>query len=106
MNGRFRKGVGAGVVVVGAGAVSWLSARLRRAAALVGAGAAAGVVSWQSAPVLVSAGCACRMLAVPAACILPASRMSRGRWILPSYLIWVYACVNLYRVAQFVHTFC
>ena len=27
---RFRKGVGAGVVVLGAGAVSWLSARLRR----------------------------------------------------------------------------
>ena len=52
---RFRKGAGAGagVVVLGAGAVSWLSARLRRAA-----GAAAGVVSWQSAPVLVSADCA------------------------------------------------
>ena len=34
---RFRKGVGAGVVVLGAGAVSWLSSRLRRAAAaLVG----------------------------------------------------------------------
>ena len=29
-------GAGAGVVVLGAGAVSWLSARLRRAAALVG----------------------------------------------------------------------
>ena len=33
---RFRKGVGAGVVVPGAGAVSWLSGLLRRAAALVG----------------------------------------------------------------------
>ena len=35
---RARKGVdaGAGVVVLGAGAASWLSARLRRAAALVG----------------------------------------------------------------------
>ena len=45
------------VVVLGAGAVSWLSAHLRRAAAS-GAGTAAGVVSWQSAPVLVSADCA------------------------------------------------
>ena len=45
-----------GVVVLGAGAVSWLSARLRQAAS--GAGAAAGVVSWESAQVLVSADCA------------------------------------------------
>ena len=53
---RFRKGVGAGagVVALGAGAVSWLSARSRRAAALVGC----CVVSWQSVPVLVSADCA------------------------------------------------
>ena len=42
----FQKGVGAGagVVVLGAGAVSWLSAGLRRAAALVGRWPAAGVV--------------------------------------------------------------
>ena len=47
-----------------------------------GAGAAAGVVSWQSAPVW-----RCRKLAVQAAYILvPASRMSTGRGILPSYL--------------------
>ena len=48
---RFRKGVGAGagVVILGAGAVSWLSARLRRAAALVGRCCqliVRGVVSW------------------------------------------------------------
>ena len=67
--------------------VSWLSARSSRAAS--GAGAAAGVVSWQSAPVLVSADCArCGgKLAVQAAYILvPASRMSTGRGILPRCL--------------------
>ena len=49
LRARFQKGVGAGVVVLGAGAVSWLSARLRRAAALVGCWCqliARGVVSW------------------------------------------------------------
>ena len=67
--------------------MSWLGARLRRAAS--GAGAAAGVVSWESAPVLASADCArCGgKLAGQAAYILvPASRMSTGRGILPSYL--------------------
>ena len=78
-----------GVVVLGAGAVSWLRARVqdgqRRG---LGAGAAAGVLSWQSAPALVSADCACcGKLAVQAAYILvPASLMSTGRGILPNYL--------------------
>ena len=57
-----------------------------------GVGAAAGVVSSQSAPVLVSAGCArcggaVSWLRVQAVYILvPASRMSTGRGMLPSYL--------------------
>ena len=53
------------------------------------AGAAAGVVSWQSAPVLVSAGCARCGSAVSWLCVqavyilVPASRMSTGRGMLP-----------------------
>ena len=39
-----------GVAVLGTGAVSWLSARLSRVAALVGC-AAAGVVGWPGAGV-------------------------------------------------------
>ena len=81
---RFRKGVGAG-------AVSWLSACLRRAAALVGcwrhcrccqlAKRTGAGVSW------LCALWRCRKLAVQAAYILvPASHMSTGRGILPSYL--------------------
>ena len=66
---------------LGAGAVSWLSARFRRAAALV----------------RVSADCArCRKLAAQAAYILvPASRMSTGCGILPiaAIAIWVYGGV-------------
>ena len=60
-------------MVLGAGAVSWLSA--------FKTGGVAGRV-------LVSADCArCRKLAAQAAYILvPASRMSTGRGILPSYL--------------------
>ena len=69
----------------------WLSARIRRAAVLVGCWCRPRV-SWQSATVLVSAGCAhCRgavsWLCVQAVYILvPASRMSTGRGMLPSYL--------------------
>ena len=69
----------------------WLSARLRRTAVLVGCWRRPRV-SWQSAPVLVSAGCArcggaVSWLCVQAVYILvPASRMSTGRGMLPSYL--------------------
>ena len=80
-----------GSVVLGAGAVSWLSARLRWAAALVGcwrrwrccqlAKRTSAGVSW------LCALWRCRKLAAQAAYILvPASRMSTGRGILPSYL--------------------
>ena len=57
-----------------------------------GAGPAAGVVSWQRAPVLVSAGCARYGGAVSWLCVqavyilVPASRLSTGRGMLPSYL--------------------
>ena len=69
----------------------WLSARLRRAAVLVGCWCRPDV-SWQSALVLASAGCArcggaVRWLCVQAVYILvPASRMSTSRGMLPSYL--------------------
>ena len=69
----------------------WLSARIRRAAVLVGCWCRPRV-SWQSAPVLVSAGCArcggaVSWLCVQAVYILvPASCMSTGRGMLPSYL--------------------
>ena len=75
----------------GAGAVSWLSARLRRAAALVGcwrrwrccqlAKRTGAGVSW------LCALWRCCKLAVQAVYVLvPASRMSTGRGVLPSYL--------------------
>ena len=60
-------------MVLGAGAVSWLSAFK------TGGGAGRVLVSADRAR--------CRKLAAQAACILvPASRMSTGRGILPSYL--------------------
>ena len=106
---RFRKGVGAGagVVVLDAGAVSWLSARLRRAAALVGcwcrcrccqlAKRTGAGVSW------LCALWRCRKLAVQAAYILvPASRMSTGRGILPSYLGLCWC--NLFNFLILTHT--
>ena len=72
----------------------WCCQLAERAFKAGGGARPAGVVSWQSAPVLVSADCArCggavryRTLAMQAAYILvPASRMSTGRGILPSYL--------------------
>ena len=106
---RFRKGVGAGagVAVLGAGAVSWLSARLRRAAALDGrwcrcrccqlAKRTGAGVSW------LCALWRCRKLAVQAAYILvPASRMSTGRGIL-CLAIWVFAGVIVILLKQGEH---
>ena len=87
---RFRKGVGA--VVLGAGAVSWLSARTGGGA---GAGAAAGVVSWQSAPALVSAdsarcgGAASRLCRLCAFLFQPVACQQ-----VVGLAIWVYAGVH------------
>ena len=80
---------GAGAVVLGAGAVSWLSARTGGGAGRVLAplpvlSASKAHRCWCQ---LIARAVEVRKLAVQAACILgPASRMSTGRGILPSYL--------------------
>ena len=70
--------------------ISWLRALLKGCRCwcwCCGPGCWCGVVSWQSAPVPVSAACARCGGAVSWLCILvPASLMSTGRGILPSYL--------------------
>ena len=80
--------------------VSCLSPRLRRAAARrwSGADAAAGVVSWQSAPVLLSADCACCGGAVSWLCRLRTfffQPVACQQVVGFCVVIWVYAGVIL-----------